>query len=128
MQLDKHYLKQSNGTSEKHHGWLLAGFKFGRMQANEWGGQGDFGKVDIEFQGRKARLMADEQQIEEVAAMMFGASLAFTNMIGRKGWAWDACDEQTKQYWRKIAQYAWNIFNRPKGVLNSNEEPTNVAD
>jgi hypothetical protein len=64
--------------------------------------------------------MPDEQQIEEVAAMLFGASLAFTNMIGRKGWAWDACDEKTKEYWRNIVQYAWNIFNRPNDILSPN--------
>ena len=63
--------------------------------------------------------MPNDQQIEEVAALLFGAALAFTNTIGRKGWSWDACDEQTKQYWRNIAQYARNIFNRPKGVSAS---------
>lgn len=57
--------------------------------------------------------MANDQQIEEVAAMMFAAALAFTNTIGRKGWAWEACDENTKHYWRKIAKHAWNVFNRP---------------
>jgi hypothetical protein len=65
--------------------------------------------------------MPNDQQIEEVAALLFGSALAFTNTIGRKGWAWNACDEQTKQYWRKIARYAWNIFNRPEGMPRSNE-------
>ena len=45
--------------------------------------------------------------------MMFAAALAFTNTIGRKGWAWEPCDENTKHYWRKIAKHAWNVFNRP---------------
>jgi hypothetical protein len=56
--------------------------------------------------------MADDQQIEEVAAMMFAASLAFTNTIGRKWWAWESCDEEAKQFWRKMARRAWIIFNR----------------
>ena len=64
--------------------------------------------------------MPSDQQIEEVAALLFGAALAFTNTIGRKGWAWDVCDEQTKQYWRKIARYAWNVFNRPKTTSDLN--------
>jgi hypothetical protein len=48
--------------------------------------------------------------------MMFAAALAFTNTIGRKGWAWEACDEKTKHYWRNIAKHAWNVFNRPAVV------------
>jgi hypothetical protein len=56
--------------------------------------------------------MADDKQIEEAAAIMFAASLAFTNTIGRKWWAWDACDERTKQYWRNIAKHVWIVFNR----------------
>lgn len=56
--------------------------------------------------------MATDQQIEEVASMMFAAALAYTNTIGKKGWAWEACDEQSKQYWRKLAMLAWNVFNQ----------------
>jgi ABC-type Fe3+ transport system substrate-binding protein len=55
--------------------------------------------------------MSDDTKIEEVAAMMYAAALAFTNSIGRKGWAWEACDEQTKEYWRKIAKHVKNILN-----------------
>ena len=60
----------------------------------------------------KLKDMADDEQIEQVASMMFAAALAFTNTIGRKGWAWEQCDEQTKQYWRNMAKHAWSIFNR----------------
>lgn len=56
--------------------------------------------------------MPDDQKIEEAAAMMFAAALAFTNTIGRKGWAWEACDEQTKEYWRRIAMHVWNVYAR----------------
>ncbi len=55
--------------------------------------------------------MAPDQQIEEVASMMFAAALAYTNTIGKKGWAWEACDERSKQYWRKLAMLAWSVFN-----------------
>jgi hypothetical protein len=54
--------------------------------------------------------MSNDPQIEEVAAMMYAAALAFTNSIGRRGWAWEACDEQTKEYWRKIAKHVKNVF------------------
>jgi len=57
--------------------------------------------------------MADDEQIEQVASMMFAAALAFTNTIGRRGWAWEQCDEQTKHYWRTLARHAWTIFNTP---------------
>ena len=57
--------------------------------------------------------MPNDDQVEEVAAMMFAAALAFTNTIGRKGWAWDSCDDQSKNYWRHIARLAWDVFNRP---------------
>ena len=60
-------------------------------------------------------IMPTEEQIEEVAAMMFAAALAFTNTIGRKGWAWEACDEQAKNYWRNVAKLSWNVFHRPGG-------------
>jgi len=53
-----------------------------------------------------------QERIEQVAAMMFAAALAYTNNIGRKGWAWELCDENTKQYWRQIARHAWNVFNQ----------------
>ena len=66
--------------------------------------------------------MANDQQIDEVAAMMFAAALAFTNTIGRKGWAWEACDERTKHYWRNIAKHAWNVFNRPADAQQSNKD------
>lgn len=55
--------------------------------------------------------MPNDRQIELVASMMFAAALVFTNTIGKKGWAWEACDEQTKEYWRRLAKRAWNIFN-----------------
>ncbi len=55
--------------------------------------------------------MTEDQKIEQVAALMFAAALAFTNTIGRKGWAWDACDEKTKHYWRNVAKHARNVFN-----------------
>ena len=51
-----------------------------------------------------------EERIEQVAAIMFAAALAYTNNIGRKGWAWESCDEASKQYWRNIARHAWNLF------------------
>jgi hypothetical protein len=57
--------------------------------------------------------MADDQQIERVASMMFAAALAFTNTIGRKGWAWDECDDRTKEYWRNMAKHARAIFDEP---------------
>lgn len=56
--------------------------------------------------------MATDQQIEVVASMMFAAALAYTNTIGKKGWAWEACDEQSKRYWRNLAMLAWNVFNQ----------------
>ena len=56
--------------------------------------------------------MPNDRQIEEVAALLFGAALAFTNKIGRQGWSWDLSDEKTKEYWRNIAWHTWNIFNR----------------
>lgn len=55
--------------------------------------------------------MVDDDRIERVASIMFAAALAFTNTIGRKGWAWEQCDEQTKQYWRNMAKHAWTIFH-----------------
>lgn len=58
---------------------------------------------------------ADDGKIERVASIMFAAALAYTNTIGRKGWSWSQCDEQTKAYWRNIAKHAWVIFNEPKG-------------
>ena len=61
----------------------------------------------------KLEAMADDEQIEQVASMMFAAALAFTNTIGRRGWAWEQCDEQTKHYWRTLARHAWTIFNTP---------------
>jgi hypothetical protein len=57
--------------------------------------------------------MAEDQQIERVASMMFAAALAFTNTIGRKGWAWDECDDRTKEYWRNMAKHARDIFDEP---------------
>jgi hypothetical protein len=59
------------------------------------------------------------QQIEQVASMMFAASLAYTNTFGRKGFAWEACDEQSKVYWRRLAQLAWDVFNQPSAVTDS---------
>ena len=47
-----------------------------------------------------------------MAAMMFAAALAYTNNIGRKGWAWELSDESTKQYWRQIARRAWDVFTQ----------------
>jgi len=58
--------------------------------------------------------MPNDQQIEQVASMMFAAALAFTNTIGKKGWAWETCDERSKQYWRQLAKLAWDIFNSPQ--------------
>lgn len=52
----------------------------------------------------------NEDRIEQVAAIMFAAALAFTNNIGRKGWAWESCDEPSKQYWRNIARHARDLF------------------
>jgi len=78
------------------------------------------GNLGNKHSGKARFLMPNDQQIEEVAALLFGASLAFTNTIGRKGWAWDACDERTKQYWRQIARYAWNVFNRPTATSDTN--------
>lgn len=60
-----------------------------------------------------------DQQIEQVASMMFGASLAFTNTFGRKGFAWEACDEPSKLYWRRLARLAWDVFNQPSAVSDS---------
>jgi hypothetical protein len=57
-----------------------------------------------------------DQQIEQVASMMFAASLAYTNTFGRKGFAWEACDEQSKAYWRRLARLAWDVFNQPSSV------------
>jgi hypothetical protein len=54
--------------------------------------------------------MDNDQQIEEAASLMYAAALAFTNTIGKKGWAWAACDQQTKQYWRTIANHVRNVF------------------
>jgi hypothetical protein len=51
------------------------------------------------------------EQIEQVASMMFAAALAYTNNIGRKGWSWEVCDEDTKQHWRHLAKLAWEVFN-----------------
>ena len=53
-----------------------------------------------------------QDRIEQVAAMMFAAALAYTNNIGRKGWAWELSDEGTKQYWRQIARRAWDVFTQ----------------
>lgn len=52
-----------------------------------------------------------DERIEQVAAIMFAAALAYTNNIGRKGWAWELCDDAGKQYWRKIARHAWELFS-----------------
>ena len=60
--------------------------------------------------------MATDEQIEQVASMMFAAALAYTNTFGRKGWAWEACDEHSKTYWRNLAKLAWSIFNQPTGA------------
>jgi hypothetical protein len=62
--------------------------------------------------------MPDDQQLEEAAAIMFAAALAFTNTIGRKGWAWEACDEQTKQYWRNIAKHVRNVLLSSNGATS----------
>ncbi len=43
--------------------------------------------------------------------MMFAAALTYTNTFGRKGFAWEACDEPSKHYWRRLARLAWDIFN-----------------
>ena len=59
-----------------------------------------------------------DQQIEQVASMMFAASLAYTNTFGRKGWAWEACDEQSKDFWRRLARLAWDVFNQPSTVAD----------
>jgi hypothetical protein len=58
--------------------------------------------------------MTRQDKIEEVAAMMYAAALAFTNTIGRKGWAWELVDEETKIYWRNLAKLARDIFDRPE--------------
>lgn len=55
------------------------------------------------------------QQIEQVASMMFAAALAYTNTFGRKGWSWESCDEESKNYWRRLAKLAWDVFNQPSG-------------
>jgi hypothetical protein len=52
------------------------------------------------------------EQIEEVAALMFAAALAFTNNIGRKGWSWESSDENVKNHWRRMARLTWEVFNR----------------
>jgi hypothetical protein len=57
------------------------------------------------------KAVANDDQIEQVASLMWAAALAFTNTIGRKGWAWERCDDETKQYWRNMARHAWTIFN-----------------
>jgi hypothetical protein len=57
------------------------------------------------------KAVASDEQIEQVASLMYAAALAFTNTIGRKGWAWELCDDETKQFWRNMAHHAWNIFS-----------------
>ncbi len=60
--------------------------------------------------------MATDEQIEQVASMMFAAALQYTNTFGRRGWAWEGCDEQSKSYWRSLAKLAWSVFNQPTGA------------
>lgn len=62
--------------------------------------------------------MSNDPQMDEAAAIMYAAALAFTNTIGRKGWAWEACDEQTKQYWRNIAKHVRNVFLISNGATS----------
>ena len=51
-----------------------------------------------------------DERIENAASIMYAAALAFTNNIGRKGWAWEQCDEKTKDYWRNIARITRGVF------------------
>jgi len=56
-------------------------------------------------------VLTSEERIEQVAGILFAAALAFTNNIGRKGWAWELADEGTKQYWRNIARHVGEVFS-----------------
>ncbi len=57
--------------------------------------------------------ISSDARLEQAASMMYAAALAFTDTIGRSGWAWELCDEETKDYWRNIAALVQRVFDGP---------------